>query len=574
MTPSEGDHPEAQRGAQIIESAFLSYINEFQRSTLQARLRFESRDWAGILKDSADRLDVYASLVDRATSQLRDLLDENTRDRATWRAMKEAVLEHVNERTDSELAETFFNSITRRVFTTVGVDSDVEISASGTVLPDAELAASAVAEDFPCTAGVRDAVLRLLRRHEMSVGYEDLEGDATRVAWAIASHLEGERIDSLQVVRSMFFRNKGAYLVGRVRTRTHDAPLAIALRNRTGRVVIDAVLLNEDDVSVVFSFTRSYFFVDAPRPAALVRFLLTIMPRKPVSELYAALGHNKHGKTVFYRDLLDHLAVTKEQFDVAPGARGMVMLVFTMPTYDAVFKIIRDQFAQPKSVTREEVMGKYDLVFKHDRGGRLVEAEQFEHLRFDRSRFSEELLRELATEAQRSVTITEDSVVIGHVYTERKVTPLDIFLRSAPLEVARDTILDYGGALRDLAASNIFPGDLFLKNFGVTRHGRVVFYDYDELCLLTECNFRTLPPPRDEEQEMSAEPWYYVGPHDVFPEEFLPFLALPEELRWPFVVAHEDLLRPEFWQRVQQMHRDGTVPDLRPYPRSRRIRAN
>jgi len=572
MTRSEGHPPEVQRGAQIIESAFLAYINEFQRFTLQSRLRFESRDWAGILKDSADRLDVYSSLVDRTTTQLVELLDADTRNRGTWRAMKEAYLERVNDRTDSELGETFFNSITRRVFTTVGVDSDVEFVATGTVLPDPEQAAAAVAEDFSCTAGVRDAVRLLLRRHEMSVGYEDLEGDATRVAWAIASHLEDERVDSLQVVRAMFFRNKGAYLVGRVRTRTRDVPLAIALRNRTGRVVTDAVLLNEDDVSVVFSFTRSYYFVDAPRPASLVSFLRTIMPRKPVSEMYAAIGHNKHGKTVFYRDLLDHLAGTNEQFHVAPGARGMVMIVFTMPTFDAVFKIIRDEFAQPKSVTREEVMAKYELVFKHDRGGRLVDAQQFEHLRFDRSRFSEELVAELATQARRSVTVTDDAVVIGHLYTERKVTPLDVFMRSAPIAIAREAILDYGGALRDLAASNIFPGDLFLKNFGVTRHGRVVFYDYDELCLLTDCNFRALPPPRDEEEELAAEPWFYVGPHDVFPEEFLPFLGLAEEVRWPFVVAHEDLLRPEFWQRMQQMHRDGTVPDLRPYPASRRIR--
>jgi len=290
-----------------------------------------------------------------------------------------------------------------------------------------------------------------------------------------------------------------------------------------------------------------------------------------VGELYTALGHNKHGKTVFYRALLQHIATTDDQFDIAPGTRGMVMLVFALPSFDVVFKIIRDQFAYPKTTTRADVMARYQLVFKHDRAGRLVDAQEFEHLRFDKRRFSERLLQELAAEAASTVTITDDSVILKHVYTERKMTPLDLYLQAASDADARAAVLDYGEALRDLAATNIFPGDLLLKNFGVTRHERLIFYDYDELCTLDECNFRKIPPPRNEDDELSGEPWYYVAPNDVFPEEFLPFLGLPEALRRVFLESHAELLTAEFWWRMQEQQRAGIVPDLLPYSPSRRL---
>ncbi len=568
---SGGSGGAADRGAAIIEQAFLAYIREFQRFTLQARLRFEARDWRGALQDSADRLDVYSSLVAATVDHLKDLLDEHTGDRSTWRAMKDAYLRWVQDRTDWELAETFFNSITRRIFTTVGVDEDLEFLAAGKLPSDTEHAVADMTESFPATPGIEDAVRRLLRRHDFSVGYADLPGDSAQVARAIAAHCGAARVERLEVVRAVFYRNKGAYLVGRVHTAAGTHPLAIALLNPHGRVKVDAVLLTEDEVSIIFSYTRSYFFVDTTRPAALTTVIHTLLPKKRPSELYTSLGHNKHGKTIFYRELLQHLAATDEQFVPAPGVPGMVMLVFTMPSLDMVFKIIRDRFAQPKTATREDVMAKYDLVFKHDRAGRLVDAQEFTHLRFDRDRFSEGLLAELLAEAGSSVSVTGDSVIIRHLYTERKMIPLDLFTRSAGPDEASAAIVDYGHALRDLAASNIFPGDLLLKNFGVTRHGRLVFYDYDELCLLDDCNFRALPAASHDEDEMAGEPWFYVGPNDIFPEEFLRFLGLSPELRDRFLETHAELLRPEFWWRMQENHRTGIVEDLLPYAPSCRL---
>ena len=335
--------------------------------------------------------------------------------------------------------------------------------------------------------------------------------------------------------------------------------------------MVDAALTTEDEVSIVFSFTHSYFHVDADRPHDVIQFLKSIMPLKRVAELYIALGYNKHGKTELYRDLLRHLERSTDKFKIAPGDRGMVMVVFTLPSYDVVFKVIRDKIPFPKTTTRADVLKKYQLVFDHDRAGRLADAQEFEHLAFDRNRFSDALLAELMDTASDSVAVRDSQVLIRHLYTQRRMTPLNLYLRDATEATALDAAREYGQAIKDLAATNIFPGDLLLKNFGVTRHGRVAFYDYDELCLLTDCNFRDMPRARDLEEELAAEPWFYVGDEDLFPEEFLTFMGLQGTVREVFLEAHRDLLSPDFWRRMQERHAAGEVLDIFPYRQGRRL---
>jgi isocitrate dehydrogenase kinase/phosphatase len=350
-------------------------------------------------------------------------------------------------------------------------------------------------------------------------------------------------------------------------------PLVLALLHESDGVRVDAALLDEDSASIVFGFTRSYFSVDAACPSALVGFLKAIMPGKRLAELYTALGHNRHGKTELYRELQRHLTDAGARFEPAPGERGLVMAVFTLPSLDLIFKVIRDGFPDPKAITREGVMAKYDLVFRHDRAGRLVDAQEFQHLRFRRGLFSEPVLRELLTTAAGSVIDGEDHVDIRHAYVERRLTPLNLYLAAASPGEARTAVLDYGQAIRDLAATNIFPGDVLLKNFGVTRHGRVVFYDYDELAHVTECRFRRMPVPANDDEERAAEPWFYVGPNDVFPEEFAPFLGLRPPLLASFLQAHGELLTPDYWQRLQARIEGGEIVDIFPYRPEQRLPA-
>jgi len=522
--------------------------------------------------DALERLDLYHRGVTEAHRTLSGLLGDRTHDRRLWSEIRAAHAGALDAADDPALARTFFNSITRRVFATAGVDPEIEFLDTGASEPPAS---PAPIESIACGGGLEAALRSLLVAGGWQVPWEDLGRDSrwvealartrTAEAWG------GEAPAVIDLLAPVFFRRKGAYQVARLRSGDLVLPLVIALLNRGGRVAVDAVLMTEEEVSIVFSFTRSYFHADLDEPHGAVAFLQSILPRKPVAELYIALGYNKHGKTELYRQLRRHLDASQDRFEIAPGDRGMVMLVFTLPSYDLVFKVIRDRFAPPKTATRAEVIAKYQLVFRHDRAGRLVDAQEFEHLAFAAERFSEGLLQELTTGAAQSVRIEAGQVIIRHLYVERRVVPLNLFLREAEPAAAQEAVLDYGQTIKDLAATNIFPGDLLLKNFGVTRHGRVIFYDYDELCLLGDCNFRDLPAPRDLDDEMSAEPWFYVGGADVFPEEFARFLGLEGELRSAFVAAHGDLLTAAWWRRMQARHRAGEVIDIFPYRAGRRI---
>ena len=375
------------------------------------------------------------------------------------------------------------------------------------------------------------------------------------------------RIELAESVGRRAYLDRAAFRAGD----KHGLPLGLALLHGDTGIRLDAVLMGEDDIAILFSFTRSYFRVDAPRPYELVRFLKTLMPRKRLADLYMAIGYNKHGKTEFYRDFLRHLRASEDQFESAEGARGMVMLVFTLPSYDVVFKLIKDRFDYPKDSSKSEVMRKYRLVFEHDRAGRLVEAYEFEHLRIPRDRFRPELLEELQRCAADSVSIEDDYVLVKHLYVERRVRPLNLYLAEADETAARAAVIDYGQAIKDLAATNIFTGDLLLKNFGVTRHGRVVFYDYDELCWVTDCDFRELPAPTTYEEEFAAEPWFSVHENDIFPEEFPRFLGLRPELLETLVDHHGDVFQAVAWRRVQTALRAGNILDIFPYGADKRL---
>jgi isocitrate dehydrogenase kinase/phosphatase len=475
---------------------------------------------------------------------------------------------------NDELARTFFNSVTRRIFSTVGVNPAIEFVGLESALDDLS-ARPYVYRRYEPSASLRVVMESLLQDYRLGVAWQDLGRDAERIAERVERHLTSvygsPDLDAIEMLQSIFFRNKGAYLIGRIRRGIHVIPLVLPVVHADDRIVVDAVLLLQDEVSIVFSFTRSYFLVEADCPRHVIVFLKSIMPRKPIAELYTSLGFNKQGKTEMYRSLLRHLSKYDDRFEIAPGDRGMVMLVFALRGFDMVFKVIRDRFAPPKQTSHKDVMDRYRLVFKHDRVGRLIEAHEFEHLTFSRHLFSEELLKEMLEEAAHTVEVRDDEVVIHHLYAERRVSPLNLHVREAGRSAAIDAVVDYGDAIKELAAANIFPGDFLLKNFGVTRHGRVVFYDYDELCLLEQCRFRRLPPARTPEDELSPEPWFTVHEDDVFPEEFRRFLGLGGELRETFERVHGDLFTVEFWKALQDRHRHGEIVDVYPYPESRRF---
>ncbi len=557
-----------------IHSAYERYELGFQDITARAQRRFESRDWAGAQSDATERLTLYKAHVDAAVADVQDILEDGVMERTVWAAMRSAHGELIKGRPDLELAETFFNSVTRRVFSTVGVDPAIEYLDRS--VPVAE--GPRIWDTYQVPAVDPPLVRRMLQSIPWSVPYAKLDHDAHLVAELIAERVHRSigtpgpvEIDVLQ---SMFYRNKGAYLVARIRTAGETFPLVLPLLHAERGIVVDAVLMTHDEASVVFGFSWTYFRVAAPRPRTLVDFLASIMPLKLVHELYTSIGYNKHGKTELYRGLMRHLEEEDARFAFAEGDEGMVMAVFTLPSLNVVFKIIKDSFGAPKNTTRRAVMEKYHFVFVRDRVGRLADAQEFEHLEFPRRCFSDDLVNYLTRVAGATVRAEGDRVIVRHLYTERRVTPLNLFLVQADQETAREAILDYGNAIKDLAAANIFTGDMLLKNFGVSRHGRVICYDYDELGLLSDYHFRRIPQPRSIEDEFSAEPWFHVGELDVFPEEFQTFLVPAGAVRNDFLAFHGDLIDIEFWQGVQKRIAAGEVVDVFPYRREARLQRN
>jgi isocitrate dehydrogenase kinase/phosphatase len=561
-------------GADPILAAFDTYQRRFRAITQKAQTRFENRDWLGMQADAAERIELYREVVGWIVHELRELCGVHIQDRALWARLRGNYSRLVEGRDDWEVAETFFNSITRRIFATVGVDPEIEFVNTLVQVPTRGEPPKPAWRTYSLLGPPSMVFKELLFDYAFRVDYEDPERDARLAAGELAAQLEalgwrgaGARLEMLPWV---FYREQGAHLVGRVVVGERLIPLVLILLNAPRGLVLDAVLLDESEVSILFSFARSCFHVEIERTADLVHFLKSLMPHKPSGDLYIAIGYHKHGKTEIYRDLLRYLADSDDRFEVAPGEPGMVMIVFTLPAYHLVFKVIRDHFALPKTTTRQRVMAKYDLVFKHDRAGRLVDAQEFEHLKFKCSRFAPELLDQLRI-AAHGVKIQGDHVVLPHLYVERRVTPLNLYLEGASGAAADLAVTDYGNAIKDLAYTNIFPGDLLLKNFGVTRHGRVVFYDYDEISLLTACDFRTLPRSRTDEEELSPEPWFAVGEHDVFPEELASFLPLQGRLRDAFLSHHSQLFTLTFWQDVKMRISAGEVFHIFPYGQHRRL---
>jgi len=567
----------AKATATAIYDAFATFHVEFKAIAHRAREHFQQRDWRAHQADARHRLELYSHTINKVVSGLRIMLGDDVTGKTIWEDARMIYAQQIGRRNDLELAETFFNSVTRRIFTTIGVNENLEFVWFGaTWLPIGRK--TDIYNAYVRLDSTESMVATILNDCHLDIDWADWAGDVRRVAERLDAHLteawDSPAFDRIEILKSLFYRNKGAYLIGRIRCRNRVAPFIVALLNSERGVMVDALLLTENEASLVFSFTRSYFLVEADAPNELVSFLKSIMPLKPIAELYTAIGYNKHGKTALYRALYRHLGNSSDKFQIAPGAKGMVMTVFTLPSYDVVFKVIKDKFAYPKTTTRQDVMDRYRLVFEHDRVGRMVDAQEFENLTFRRERFSSELLDELQSVAAKSVTVTEDEVIIKHLYTERRLYPLDLYIKEMSLEKAKAAVADYGVAIADLAAANIFPGDLFIKNFGVTRHGRVVFYDYDELCLVTDCNFRKMPQSDNYDDEFSAQPWFSVNENDIFPEEFAKFLWFPKPLREVFHRHHSQLFTPEFWQEMQAKNRAGEILDIFPYPAESRFSHN
>jgi isocitrate dehydrogenase kinase/phosphatase len=567
--------------AQALLGGFDRHYRLFRAVSAEAKGRFERGDWAGQQRAQALRIEFYDARVSEAVELLETRFDAAALPPDVWQQVKLHYIGLLTDHRQPELAETFFNSVCTRILHHSYFRNDfifVRPAISTEYIEnDAPGALPTYRAYYPTPATLRGTLARVITNFQLDGEFVDLARDVGRVVDAVLQRLGEFRWRAnfqFQVLSSLFYRNKGAYVVGRILNGFGETPFALPiLRREDGRFYIDAALFGEDDLLALFSFARAYFLVDMEVPSAYVAFLRALMPRKPRSEIYAALGLQKQGKNLFYRDFLDHLRHSSDRFRIAPGIKGMVMLVFDLPSWPFVFKVIKDFYPPQKDTTREQVQAKYQLVKAHDRVGRMADTLEYTRVAFPRQRFDDELVAELKHFCASLLEENGDDLVIRHLYIERRMVPLNLYLQEATPEQLERAVIEYGNAIKDLVAANIFPGDMLWKNFGVTRHGKVVFYDYDEIEYLTDCQFRRVPAPRNEEEELSGEVWWPVAPRDVFPETFAPFLLGDPRVREVFMRHHADLLDPDFWQGHQQRIRAGHVHDVFPYDPARRFGA-
>ena len=564
--------------ARLILDGFDAYRREFIQITRGARDRFEQADWRATQSAATQRIKLYNIATRQTLASLGERIDPARVTLVDWPVIKQEYVSLIRGRPDADLAETVFNTVFRRTWPDQYLFSECAfVDATDQVSPvfDAQLA-----WQYGPSNHLGELLKQVLDGAGFSIPWFDQANCIKQMVAAMQASIPLLRRPlelRFDMLKPIFYRNKGAYLVGRLAVGEHIFPLAIPIHNHQDAdgeppaLYVDTVIWTDSELSIIFSFTRAYFMVDTDYPNELVKFLHELLPNKRPWELYTAIGFYKHGKTEFYRGFLNHLENSTDQFVLADGIKGLVMTVFTLPSYRLVFKIIRDKFSPTKSVTRQQVRDAYYLVKTHDRVGRMADTQEFSSFVFPRSRFSEALLAELQKVAASSVILTEEHVIVSHLYAERRMTPLNLYIKDKSDFELHQVLDEYGNAIKQLAAANIFPGDMLLKNFGVTRHGRVVFYDYDEICYLTDVNFRRIPAPRYPEDEMASEPWYSVAANDVFPEEFKNFLFHSGKLKDIFCEYHADLFTAEYWEELQDNIRRERVLDVYPYRRARRF---
>ncbi len=544
--------PDAREAAAIIQDSFRQFYGTFDELTIRAKTRFQKRQW----KEQREAVRKRILLHDEAIEETAHRLSKFQLLGKGW--WKSVAIAYDTATDHNPLSQTFLDAVGRILFKgdvtfTLFDSSKIEI----TIL---EKYLERVIVYRPFQGWVAD----LLKKIDFEIAEENVQKPSEKIA-DLLSEIVAQSEATLFFYPDLFYRNKHAYLMGYALDGENQVPLLLAFTNTETGIVLDALLHTEEEIKNVFAFSRSYFLVATSEAKTLVDFLLRVMPTKPESQLYMNLGYQEHGKELSLHALHVHLQTVRSQFIVAPGIPGMVMMVFTLPDYDLVFKLIRDHFRPPKSVTREEVIEKYKFIALHDRVGRLADAQRFEFLGLPLAYFDSQLLNYLLTECSKSVSVRNGIVCFQDVYTERKMIPLNLYFEQTTPAKAEQAVIDFGNAIREMALSNIFPGDLLIKNFGVTNEERVVFYDYDEIVPLADCVFKDIPKARNDDEEMGAEPWFAVNENDIFPQELVKFLLPEGELRNLFATHHQELYTATFWNSLQQFHQRGELVDIQPY---------
>ncbi|CFX54209.1 Isocitrate dehydrogenase kinase/phosphatase [Candidatus Filomicrobium marinum] len=575
---------QASHIANAILAVFDNYYVRSRHIPYLAKEAFETRNWPETTNLSRERLDIYGRNLDALIPLLKQSWPQFADERGFWVEVEAQYLTQIRERYEADLAFAFLRSTRRLMRQGEWAPVSYFAGRQKEIVPH-DNGPTAI-RTFTCIWPVKnETVIDLLQVPGFNAPFRDIVDDARLIAMRINETLEaatnsdisGASI-TIEMIDGGFFRNRGAYLVGRIKQPSGpDIPLALALLNEKDGIYVDAVLFEADRLHYVFSSALANFHVTAEAYHQLAHFLHSVMPKRPLGLHYSTIGFNHVGKVAVMRELQAEHNTATEQLDFALGFRGTVAIGFSTPSSRYVLKVIRDQPAEGYKWDTfpgvDAILQKYRAVHETDRAGSMLDNIIYDNVRLDREWFTPQLLQEFANAAPDSVKILHRYVLFRHLIVQMKLTPVPEFLKKASPTEAKAAIRELGTCIANNAAANIFNKDLDARNYGVSRIGRVYLFDYDAVEPLTGIKVRTNLDRIEGEEDIPD--WFFEKGTIFLPEEMLVGLRVDDpDLRRAFREINGELMTTAYWEGMQRALNAGLVPKVRAYPTHMRLRAS
>ena len=568
-----GVDPEAS--AQIlsdwIQQVFDGFYRDFCAIPAKAKAAFEASAFQQSLQNSHDRLTLYGERMHALARTLAAEYPDAIAAPELWDRLEQHYTAAVAGRYEADLALAFLHSVRRAVFMDNWTPVDYAVDIKTQSSRDSEVMLSRAVDAVD--AGL---IQEMLAIPSFDIPFRDAAGDSERAADKVDRALRtrglADRIAAVDVIRGGFFRNRGVYVVGRIRLHGGSVvPLILALLHDEVGIYIDAVLTDEPEAHNLFSTTRANFIVTNDHYHELAEFLHQIMPKRPLGLHYSSLGFNHFGKVAVMDELTAELADDDAVFDTAVGFPGTVAIGFQVPGSVYNLKVIRDHptenYKWGDFAGVESVLEKYRRVHDINRTGSMLDNAIYYNVTLPKSHFASGLLSELVEDASNAVSLRGTTVFFQHLIVQRKMIPLPVFLEQAPREDCERAVISLGQCIKNNMAANIFNRDLDGRNYGVGSHIRVYLFDYDALETFTDVKIRSNQDRFDGEEDVPG--WFFEDGVVFLPEEIESGLRIADrDLRRLFRSVHGDLLEVEYWQHIQDELRHGNVPQIQVYPES------
>lgn len=556
-----------------ILERFDDFYREFRNVPPLAKHAFERRDHATSIWLSRYRLSLYSKSVHKIGLFLKSVLPEVSAEETIWDRIEEKYLDSISNRYEADLTFAYLHSIRRIIYRGEWRPVEYsfgEIEDSSEAYPDELIRKYSVADNR--SAHIFEDILLL---PGLSTKFIDITRDAELIRDRINDtfpQYSSPNIHTIEMIETGFYRNRGAYIVGRITTTNGNRyPLIIALLNNEQGIFVDALLLSERDAHNLFSSTLANFHVDTDYYHELSSFLYSIMPNRAHSLHYSTIGYNHVGKVAVIKELKEELETNNGVFDTAIGFRGTVAIGFSGPSSAYNLKVIRnhptDGYKWGNFEGIESVMEKYSQVHEINRTGSMLDNIIYFNIALEKNLFSPSLLEELLVDASETVSLQDNAIVFKYLIVQPRLTPLPVFLETASEEDAKTVVINLGDCIKNNAAANIFNKDLDSRNYGVSHFLKVYLYDYDALEPFVDVKIRTNLDQFSGEEDIPD--WFFENGVVFLPEEMESGLRIKDrELCILFRQTHGDLTTTAYWEDLQQDLLKRQVPTIKVYPDS------